>query len=254
MVQRATRMLEYVLEQGRVEVSELAGLFAVSEVTVRKDLDQLEKRGLVRREHGFAVPISTDNMRSRLAYHYEAKRRIARSAAASITGGGMVMIESGSCCALLAEEIATTRRDVTIVTNSAFIADFVRTAAYANVILLGGDYQNESQVLVGPLTKDSARRFHVEKLFVGIDGYTSEAGFTAKNHLRADTVRAMAEQAEKVVVLTESAKFPKQGAVHLFDTTEVAEVFTDDALPKPIQSHLTAAGLKLTKVAATAVA
>ncbi|MEI2778785.1 MAG: DeoR/GlpR family DNA-binding transcription regulator [Tetrasphaera sp.] len=249
MVQRATKMLEYVLDQGRVEVSELAGMFAVSEVTVRKDLDQLEQRGLVRREHGYAVPVSTDNMRSRLAYHYDAKRRIARSAAESIGEGGLVMIESGSCCALLAEELATTRRDVTIVTNSAFIADFIRTAPYARLVLLGGDYQNESQVLVGPVAKDNARRFHVAQIFVGIDGYTGAAGFTAKDHLRADTMRAMSDQADEVVVLTESAKFGKQGAIHLFDTGEVSAVFTDDALPRPIQSQLTAAGVTITKVA-----
>ena len=67
------------------------------------------------------------------------------------------MIESGSCCALLALEIAQTRKDVTLITNSAFIADYVRKMPTIRIILLGGEYQKESQVMVGPMTKKMCR-------------------------------------------------------------------------------------------------
>lgn len=247
---RRTKMLEYVIDNERVDVSELAGMFAVSPVTVRKDLDQLEKRGLIRREHGYAVAISPDNLHSRLAVHYDIKRRIAEAAAELVPNGSTVMIESGSCCALLADALGRTKRGVTIVTNSAFIAEFVRNSAGVSVVLLGGDYQSESQVTVGPLVEECLQNFHVDLLFIGIDGYTIADGFTGKNHLRGAVVKAMAKRAEEVVVLTESIKFPRQGAVSLLPVSAVSRLVTDTALPKSMQEHLSESGVKTIKVQA----
>jgi len=247
---RHSKVLEYVIEHGRADVNELSGLFAVSKVTIRKDLDRLEKRGLIRREHGAAVAVESDNVLSRLAFHYETKRRIAQAAAASISEGDTVMIESGSCSALLADEIAIHKRDVTIITNSAFIAGFVRTAPYARIVLLGGDYQTDSQVLVGPLLAQAAANFHVDRMFIGIDGYTEQSGFTGRDHMRAEAVRAMAQQARELIVLSESLKFPRQGAVRLVPASAVARVFTDDHLPLEIQTQLTSAGITVTKALA----
>lgn len=82
----------------------------------------LAERGLIRREHGFARMAAPDDLTSRLAYHYDAKKRIAQSAAAAIPDGATVLIESGSVCALLAEELCRVDRSIRIVTNSAFIA------------------------------------------------------------------------------------------------------------------------------------
>ena len=246
---RRSKILEYVIDQERVDVNELSEMFGVSQVTVRKDLDHLERNGLVTREHGYAVAIAPDNLRSRLAFHYDTKRRIAAAAAELVPNGSTVMIESGSCCALLAHELARTKRGVTIITNSAFIADFVRDGQAA-VVLLGGDYQPESQVTVGPLVEQCLAGFHVEQLFVGIDGYTPDAGFTGRNHLRAAVVKQMATRADHVVVLTESLKFPRQGAVPLLPASGVTRVITDAGLPETMHAHLTGAGITVAQVPA----
>lgn len=245
---RRSKMLEYVIEQERVDVSELSERFGVSQVTVRKDLDHLERNGLVRRQHGYAVAIAPDDLRSRLAFHYDAKRRIAAAAADLVPHGATVMIESGSCCALLADEVSRTRRGVTIITNSAFIAGYVRDGQAA-LVLLGGDYQPEAQVTVGPLVEQCLGGFHVEHLFVGVDGYTPEAGFTGKNHLRAAVVAQMAKRANQVVVLSESLKFPRQGAVPLLAASEVTRVITDSRLDATMATHLAGAGITVSTVA-----
>lgn len=244
------QILEYVIENRRVDVTELAAMLGMTQGAIRKDLDQLERDGLLRREHGLIVAAPEDNMLSRLSYHHDMKRSIARRAAESVADGETVMIESGSSCALLADTLTRTRRGVTIITNSAFIADFVRRNPYAKVVLLGGEYQVESQVVVGPLTVSSLKSFYVDKLFVGIDGYTEESGFTAKNLMRADVVRAMAAQAKELNVVTESLKFPRRGAVQLVPAGAVHTVFTDDRLPRPIQDHLTSSGVTVVKVPA----
>ena len=123
MSERHTKILELLTENDKVEVTKLSELLQVSQVTIRKDLDLLEQKGLIIRAHGFATLNSSDDINNRLAYHYDLKQKIAKLACESVENGETVMIESGSCCALLALEIAQTRKDVTLITNSAFIAD-----------------------------------------------------------------------------------------------------------------------------------
>ena len=126
MNERHNKILEILSENRKVEVAKLSELLGVSQVTVRKDLDQLESQGLVLRAHGYARLNDSDDMNQRLAFHYDVKQMIAKRAAQFVDSGETIMIESGSCCALLALEIAQTKKDVTIITNSAFIADYIR--------------------------------------------------------------------------------------------------------------------------------
>lgn len=231
MVSRQAQILEIITENGKTEVSRLAELLGVSQVTIRKDLAALEEKGILRREHGSALLFSGEDIGSRIAYHYDCKRRIAQAAAAMVSDGETVMIESGSCCALLAEALTATRRDVTIVTNSAFIAGYVRRGTGAKIILLGGDFQNEAQVMVGPMLRQCAENFFVDKLFVGADGYIDSYGFTGSDMRRAEAVRDMARQAAQVIVLTESQKFSQKGTVALLPIRQIKTVVTDNAIP-----------------------
>lgn len=241
--ERERRILDILLSEKRAEVSELARRLGVSQVTVRKDLDALEKRGVILREHGCALLRSPDDMSGRLAYHYEEKLLIARAAARLVSVGETVMIESGSCCALLAEELA--QKSASIITNSAFIAARVRALPGAKVILLGGAYQNDAQVTVGPLLAQCAGNFLVDKLFAGTDGYSPEAGFTNSDHMRAQAVRDMARQAAGVVVLTESEKFSRRGVVPLGLSGRIRAVITDEGIPPDARRALEQAGIEV---------
>ena len=138
MTDRRTKILEILAKHNRAEVITLAELLEVSQVTIRKDLDFLEDRGLVHREHGYARLNTSDDTGKRMAFNYATKRRIAKAAAEMVEEGETVMIESGSCCALLAEELANAQKDITIITNSVFIANFIRHASRTTIILLGG--------------------------------------------------------------------------------------------------------------------
>lgn len=227
---RHTKLLNLVNNKKRIAVTELAKILNVSEVTIRKDLSSLEVMGLLRREHGFAAMAQSDDIANHLSFNYETKRRIALRAAETVHNGETVMIESGSCCTLLAEELAMNRRDVTIITNSAFIAAFVRKSPSAHVILLGGEYQNESQVMVGPMIKKCVQDFYVDKLFVGTDGFNKN-GFMSNNLMRAEAIRTMSENARHVIILTESPKFSQTGVVALFPLSAVDSVYTDDGVP-----------------------
>jgi DeoR/GlpR family transcriptional regulator of sugar metabolism len=246
-INRHRRILDIVTQEGRMEVALLADKIGVSRVTIRKDADLLAGKGLVRHEHGLVLPGSSDDINNRLSYHYDRKQCIARAAANLVQDGETVMIESGSCCAILADELAQHKRDLTIITNSAFIAGYIRKIPQARIILLGGDYQNEAQVMVGPIARQSVQGFSVDKFFIGADGFSEKIGFTGKNHLRAETVRDMAKQARQVIVLTESEKFAKPGIVPLLPSASIGILITDSAIPSETECFLERAGIRVIK-------
>lgn len=242
---RSSQILELLTQEGKIEVAVLSQLLGVSQVTIRKDLDELESRGIIRREHGFAVLHNGDDLSARLAYHYAEKQRIARRAAELVRDGETLMIENGSCCALLADTLCRTRRDLTILTNSAFIASYLRGYQTAQVVLLGGIYQPEAQVMVGPMVRQCAENFWVQHFFIGVDGWSERMGFTNRDQLRAQAVRDMALQAEQVIVLTESEKFSQRGTVPLNLRGGVSTVITDAQLPEQAQSALRSTGAQI---------
>ena len=245
---RHTQILEILSRHGREDVAILSDTLKVSQVTVRKYLDTLEQRGLVRREHGYACLNSRDDIGKRLAYNYAIKRRIAQAAAATVQEGETVMIESGSCCALLAEELANAQKDVTIITNSVFIANYVRHASRTRIILLGGCYQSEFQVVVGPMTRQCSEIFFSDKFFVGTDGFMSNFGFTGRDLLRSQTVIDLAENAREIYVLTDAEKFSRQGVLGLVRLDKVTGVYTDDRIPPEAEQVLSEKKIALHKV------
>lgn len=238
MIGRHTKIIEIVNKETKIEVNTLSRLLGVSPVTVRKDLNALEAKGLLSREHGYAVKRNEDDINNRLAIRYETKLKIARAAAEMVGGGETVMIESGSSCALLAGALAGSDKEVTIITNSAFIAAYVRENGGARVILLGGEYQRESQVMVGPLVRICAREFHVDKLFLGTDGFDPDFGFSGSDMMRTEAVKALAESARSVYVLTDSSKFKQIGVVSQLRFDAVRGVITDDEIPETAKAVL----------------
>ena len=247
MNKRQSQILDLLTQNKKLKVTELSEVLNVSQVTIRKDLSALEESGIIVREHGYAKLNESDDINNRLAYHYDIKQKIAEKAVESIEDGETVMIESGSCCALVALEIAKTKKDVTLITNSAFIADYIRKTGNVRIILLGGEYQEESQVMVGPITRKCAEGFFVDKLFVGTDGFTKETGFTGNDYMRSEAVKDMAKQASNVIVVTDSVKFQQKGVVSLLDTKKVSYVYTDSNIPEDAEEYLVENNIKIIK-------
>ena len=247
MNKRQSQILDLLTQNKKLKVTELSDVLNVSQVTIRKDLSALEDSGIIVREHGYAKLNESDDINNRLAYHYDIKQKIAEKAVESIEDGETVMIESGSCCALVALEIAKTKKDVTLITNSTFIADYIRKTGNVRIILLGGEYQEESQVMVGPITRKCAEGFFVDKLFVGTDGFTRETGFTGNDYMRSEAVKDMAKQASNVIIVTDSVKFQQKGVVSLLDTKKVSYVYTDSNIPEDAEEYLVENNIKVIK-------
>ncbi len=230
MKARQLEILNILNEKKQISVQELSDSLNISTVTIRKDLEELEFQGLLKRQHGYATLASPDAISSRMSLHYQEKQEIAKRAVSLVEPMETIMIESGSTCALFALELVSTLPDVTIITNSAYIAHYVSSVGTAKVILLGGDYDVVSEVTTGPITELCASEYYVDKIFVGIDGFTEEAGFTNVNHTRCNAARGMAKQADKVIVLSPSDKFGKRSTAKMFAPDEVHTVITDTGL------------------------
>ena len=238
--QRYEEILKLVEQKKSVTVAEICELFRISESTARRDINALDQAGRLIRVFGGAVA-SDLNFESReptveqkMDRNIEEKRQIAYEASKLVNDNDTIMIENGSCCALLASIIAKEKKNVTIITNSAYIADFIREED-VNIILLGGIYQKDSQCTVGAMIETNASFFHVHYFFIGTDGYSSKTGFTNKDTMRAEAVKSMAKAADEIIVVSESEKFNHVGTVSMNLNNKIT-VVSDNKLTQEMKN------------------
>jgi DeoR/GlpR family transcriptional regulator of sugar metabolism len=248
MTNRHYKILEELTGRQKIEVSALADMLGVSQVTIRKDLDLLEDQGLVYRMHGYACIDQSDDESKCLAFNYDLKKRIVRLAAETVNDRETVMVESGALCAMLAEELVSSKKDVTIITNSVFIANHIRHISNGKIILLGGYFLKDAQVNVGVMTSKCGENFFSDKLFIQVDGFSQNYGFTGRDQLRVETALNLSGQVKNIIVLTESEKFCKPGMVSFMRTEKVSYVYTDDGIPQGVETFLRQRDVKIKKV------
>lgn len=241
---RQQLILQNVIEQGKVSVAELAEAAGVSVVTIRHDLNYLVEGAYLRRVHGSAVAIDTENVETRMMNNFNQKKIMAEFAASIVEDGETIFIESGSTNAVLAR-LLRDRKNLTIVTVSSYIANLLRTS-HCEVILLGGILQKRSESMVGSLTQLALENVHFSKAFIGIDGFRPETGFTGRDMLRADIVNCALHKNAMNIVLTDSSKF---GHIHphpLGPISLVNHVISDGLLNESYQKSLGDQGIKVT--------
>ena len=238
---RQQSILQMVIDKGRMSVADLSRMTGVSEVTIRQDLNLLEKQSYLRRTHGFAVPLDSEDVETRMMNNFALKRELAAFAAGLVSPGETVFIENGSSNALLARALSE-QPGITIITVSSYIAHLLKETP-GEVILLGGIYQKKSESMVGPLTRQYIQQVHFNKAFIGIDGWREETGFTGRDMMRADVVSAVLDKGCESIVLSDSSKF---GAVHpypLGPSHKFNRVITDDGLSDEQKLRLENSGL-----------
>ncbi len=228
----------------KASVKTLSDRLQVSSVTIRQDLNILEGEGLLRRVHGGAVLKDDDDLDSRLGVHYERKLRIARKVASHVCEGETILIESGSVNALLARELVRLRK-VTVITSNAFIARQFRKNIRADVILLGGIYQHESESMVGMLARSGIDQLHIQKAFMGIDGYTSDGGFMLRDLLRAELSAHIIRKAQEVFIVSDASKFGRTGLTGICRLQDVHHIATNKDLHPSFQAAFRKAGIDL---------
>lgn len=241
---RQNIILKILGKDDQTSVNELAEQLKVSTVTIRQDLSLLETEGLLKRIHGGAVLKDSDNLANRLGINFEKKLRIAKLAASYVNEGETILIESGSVNALLARELVNIKK-VTILTTNIFIARQFRKSVQPNIIILGGIYQHVSENLVGKITKACIDQINIDKAFLGIDGYTTKAGFTLKDMFRAEVSSYIIQKANDVFIVTDSSKFGKTELTNICYPADIQHLVTDNELTQQFQTEFLHSGIDL---------
>lgn len=241
---RQNRILSLLGKNDEVTVNDLAAELDVSSVTIRQDLNFLESEGLLKRVHGGAVLKDADDLANRLGINYQKKLKIARKAATYVNEGETILIESGSINALLARELSR-KKNVKIITTNVFIARQFRNNKEVNIILLGGLYQHQSETLVGKITKACIDQININKAFIGIDGYSTKAGFTLRDLYRAEISTYIVEKSREVFIVTDSSKFGKTELTNVCYPKDIQYIATDKDLDQKFKDELIEAGIDL---------
>lgn len=237
MTKRLDRILRLLSQARKVTVIELAEELKVSPATIRQDLTVLENEGLLRRNHGGAELRETDDISHRMAINYDEKVKIAQRAAGFVKEGDTVFVESGSINALLAKELSSLK-GLTVITSNAFIARSVDQSRGCSVVLLGGVYQRESESLVGKLAMACVDQLNFNRVFLGVDGFTVETGFTGRDMMRAEVVNYVVAKGREIFVLSDSSKFGQVHVSRYCSLEDADHVITDTGLPEKYRAEL----------------
>ena len=248
--ERRQRMLELIQRDGRVLVSELSDFFSISRITIRKDLDYLESKGLLQRSHGGALPRSSvlidPPLKAKEQHQLKEKQRIAAAAVKLIQEGQCVLLDSGTTTTAVALALKKFSQ-LTIITNGVNIAAEL-TGTHFDVILTGGIVRKNSFSLVGPLAEDMLAEMHADILFLGVDGFDMDIGLTTPNLLESRVNRAMVGAATKVVAVCDSTKFDRRSLSRIVPATAIHHVITDTDLREEIAEALRNLNIELTLV------
>jgi DeoR family transcriptional regulator, aga operon transcriptional repressor len=247
--ERRNRIQEVLAQQHRLLVTEMAAALATTPVTIRKDLEVLEKRGLCQRVHGGAIlnqsSVIDIALTEKERLHAREKERIARVAEKLINDGEVIILDSGSTTTAIARRLKT-RRNITVITNAVNIA-WELAASDNEVILIGGTVREKSFSLVGPISEAAISRLMADKLFLGVDGIDLETGYTTPNLLEANINRLMLKSAAEVIVVADSSKLGRKSMGVIAEISAAQHIITDEKIAEQDLLGLRALGIKVTK-------
>jgi DeoR/GlpR family transcriptional regulator of sugar metabolism len=226
--ERQRRIETMLLENGRVEVLELARLLQVSEHTVRRDLLALQSQGVLQRTHGGAVTLDTTRLglAARAAVLPEAKAAIGRAAAALIEPGQTVVLDSGSTPLAMAR--ALTVRPLTIITSSLDVAAIFADDPHVHIALTGGTWQHTNRALWGPAAVAMLAQCRADWAVPGACAIDARLGVSAPDEADAALKRAMIGCARRTLILGDHSKLGNVAAFHVADWPQVHAVLLDE--------------------------
>jgi DeoR family transcriptional regulator of aga operon len=249
--ERRRETLEFLRNEGRVLVRDLAKRFRTSLITIRKDLESLHHQGLLERTHGGALPIRTGALQDQTLHekerlHKQEKLRIAAAAVKMIRPGQVIILDSGTTTTAIARGCRRIH-NLTVITNATNIAAELEGGS-VEVILTGGTLRKNSFSLVGPLAEESMRKLSADMLFLAVDGFDVGYGLTTPNQLEARVNRAMSEAARRTIVVCDSSKFGRRSLSLIMPVSAVHETITDKDIPRHDLKALREAEVEVTLV------
>lgn len=236
--ERKRVIVEHVRQHGAVSIKSLAALVGSSEVTVRRDLKQLEAAGEIRREHGGAVPPQEQPREPTYAEKSGTastqKAAIARLAAGFVHDGDAIVIGAGTTTMALAKQLRT-RNELTVMTNSLLVAQAFADSPRVEVVLTGGMLRGSIFAMVGSVAERALTGLHADRTFLSGNGLTARNGLSTPNQMVAGVDRALAEAGHEVCVLADHTKIGRNSVIQTVPAAQIDTLVTDaEASPEEL--------------------
>lgn len=244
---RRGQILAAVRTAGFVTIQDLAERFAVTPQTVRRDINALNRDGLLRRYHGGAgVALSTENVDypSRKVLFHTAKRRIAETVARHIPPRTSLFINIGTTTEAVAKELCG-HFGLRIITNNLHVASILSRNENAEIIVAGGLVRHSDGGIVGEVASDFIRQFKVDIGIIGISGIDMDGTLLDFDYREVRTARAIMKNSRKVFMVTDHSKFGRGAMVRLGHVSEIDALFTDCRPPEELVEELLKEGVDL---------
>lgn len=227
---RRETILDILKDEGKVKVTELSKKFGISEVTIRNDLTELEREGLIRRVRGGAVGTQKAyfnmSLNDRMNMQRAQKKLIAKKVASFVNEGDTLMIISGTTTYYISKELADIK-NITVITNSLIIAQELSFYKYINVILLGGNLDAQYQFTYGNDTINQLQKYRADMMIASVDGISAEKGMTTYHYLESEVTKQMTLRSNRVLVAADYTKIGREGFAYI-DSIDNADILVTD--------------------------
>lgn len=229
---RRDKIMDLLREDGSAKVVDLARLFKVTEVTIRQDLEKMEKDGIVTREHGGAYLKNIgDQVRGFSVAHQEMntsrKEKIAAKSMEFIESGDTIILDSGSTVTEIAKKLKGFK-NLTVITNALNIAMMLGAEPGIEVVMTGGEFKPPTLSLTGQKAADFFKGINVSKLFLATAGISLKSGLTYPSISDIVVKKAMIDAAETTYLVADSSKFGKSAFASLGALSLINYIITDD--------------------------
>lgn len=249
--ERHREVLDLARGEGRVEVASLASALDVSQETVRRDLGVLERRGLLRRTHGGAVPVERVRFEPGVTERQDAqvaeKARIAGAALEFLPSRGAIALDAGTTTAALAE-LLPAGRELTVLTNCLPIASALAPNPSMKVVVSGGRVRGRTLAAVDGAAARFLDDFAPDVAFIGANGVSAGRGLTTPDEGEAAAKRAMVRSSRRVVALADHTKIGREHFVRFARLEEIDALITDSGLDEKVADELGRSGVEVYRV------
>jgi len=247
-VERRSIIIKELDLKGRVSVSDLSKMFTVSEVTIRNDLAQLEKKNILIRARGGALkidPVGIDyHISEKDKINIKAKKLIGAKAAEFVNEGDTIMIDSGTTSMELVRNLDD-KAELTVITNALNIASQLSKNEDINIIMPGGFLRNKSFSLIGTPAEKSLRNYYCDKLFLGVDGIDIDFGLSTPNIEEAHFNSTMIEMSKQNIVIANSSKISKRSLGFICPVSKIDILVTDNGITNEQKISFENIGIKV---------
>jgi DeoR/GlpR family transcriptional regulator of sugar metabolism len=243
-------IVERLQENGTVAIDELCSLLSASLATIRRDLEYLEERSLLKRVRGGAVRIGPlfyepflhdASFQDKVSSFADEKRRIARAAA-----GQTVALTGGTTTTEVVRSLKVLS-GISIITNTVNVAMELSNRKDIEVIVTGGHLRGNWFTLVGPLANDACEKLFADIMFLGVDGIDAQHGLTSTNDAEAGVLRKLASHSKRRVAVADRSKLGTVSKFLLCPTADIHELITDSGASAKAIAPFERLGIRVTR-------